>query len=267
MSYLSSEDSYAFGYGVGMTRRSSALGFFDREVIIGGLGIAMVLLAGIGSSAYWSIQELQANQAQMKHTQKVLDTIHTMTMNVMEAELGRGNFLMSKDPNALSNFDANLWNIEVANQDLRQLLQRHPEQLKAMQRVTPLLKKRLDIFTQSLALVEQDPEAMPAQMKLTESGGEVRLALQQRLTDIQDQVEASLQQQQTDVNNSVQSTILMVGAGYVVSFGLLLGVYWLLYQEVQSHQRVEDKLIATNQRLLTLLEEKNMPQWLSKPKV
>ena len=213
----------------------------------GGLGAALLLLAGVGISSYGSIRELVHNHHNLEQTYQVLRKIDRVDSGIKDSELGRRGYLINQDEDFLLVFRAGLQTADVALNELQQLTVDDPTQQQRIQAIRDLIQQRFSDLRQSVGIHRKFPNDLRTQAELTFQGEQVQSKIQMLLTDMSNEEQQLLQQRRDTVNASLQTTRLINWLGYGLSFGLLTLIFYLLEQEIQQRRAAEQ---ATQQSMI-----------------
>ncbi|MFM7426828.1 MAG: ATP-binding protein [Elainella sp.] len=103
----------------------------------------------------------------------------------------------------------------------------------------PLIQQRFSSLRQSIGIQRNFPEDLEAQSALTQADVEIEQRIQKLLSEMIDAEYLLLTQRSQDADIGLQLSRLTNVLGYGLSFGLLIGVFYLLEQEIQQRQTAE----------------------------
>ncbi|HEY9632720.1 MAG TPA: hypothetical protein V6D14_04910 [Coleofasciculaceae cyanobacterium] len=75
------------------------------------------------------------------------------------------------------------------------------------------------------------------QVTLTEQDKELQAQLQKILDEMEAEERQLLQHRTLESQDSVRNSIILFVVGYTFSFGLLVGVFWLLQQRIRDRKQ------------------------------
>ena len=221
--------------------------FVERNIASSGLGLALLLLVLVGGASYRSITQLLVADKSVKHTYSVLEEINKVTSGLKDAEWGRRGYIITNDTAFLTTFNVGVQDVGREIKKLRQLTAENPRQQQRLDTLQPLIVKRLNSLQNSINLRQQKPSNLSIQITLTEQDKELHNQVQKILDDMEAEERQLLQYQTLVSQASVRNTIMVFVMGYSLSFGLLLGVFWLLQQHLRDRkQALHDSEMVRN---------------------
>ncbi|HAJ60553.1 MAG TPA: hypothetical protein DCP31_15865 [Cyanobacteria bacterium UBA8543] len=232
--------------------------FVERNIASSGLGLALLLLLFVGGASYHSITQLLVADNWVKHTYSVLEEINQVTSGLKDAEQGWRGYMMTNDTAFLTTFKVGVKKVGWEIKKLRQLTAENSRQQQRLDTLQPLIVKRLNSLQNSINLQQQKPSNLTIQVTLTEQDKELHNQVQKILDDIEAEERQLLQYQTLVSQASVRNTIIVFVMGYSLSFGLLLGVFWLLQQHLRDRKKAlhdsETVLNATAQSTAAIVQ-------------
>jgi len=213
-----------------------------ERVVAGGFGVALLLLCGVGVAFHRSIQRLVENQIWLEHTHQVLEALDNTLIELDTAEKGRRGYIITGKAIYLEFYEASLQKTDRELKTVQQLTFDNPSQQHQLDKLEPLIAKRLVLLQRSVDLLQKHKSDRSIQIVLTDQGKAQQPEIQARLAVMQDEERALLQQRSAVNSSSVQNTILVVSLCYSLSFSLLFGVFLLLQKQIRDRNRVRDEL-------------------------
>lgn len=221
----------------------------QRKLVSGGFGLALLLLASVGTAAYFSIAKLTDDQRWVEHTYHVLDAIYATADGMKDVERGRRGYLLTRDASYLTTYEQGSQRALTTLRSLRQLTIDNPIQQQRINSLEPLIIQKLTILQQSITELKQANVDPAAQFQLTQQGGRLQQSIQSRLLEMSDTERTLLEQRLQETRSSVQVAKVIVLLGSLLSLGLLLGVYRLLQREISRRTQAETILQQINDKL------------------
>jgi len=212
--------------------------FIERNLASSGLGLALLLLVIVGGASYRSITRLLVADQWVKHTYIVLEEIDNVISGLKDAERGRRGYIITSDKTFLTTFELGGQTVKQEIKKLQQLTADNPRQQQRLDALQPLMAKRLASLQNSVKLRQQNPSNFSAQVTVTEQDKELQAQVQKILDEMEAEEQQLLQRRSLASEVSVRNTIIVFVVGYTLSFGLLVGVYWLLCENHCGKSRV-----------------------------
>jgi CHASE3 domain sensor protein len=225
--------------------------FIERNLASSGLGLALLLLVIVGGASYRSITRLLVADQWVKHTYIVLQEIDNVISGLKDAERGRRGYIITSDKTFLTTFELGGQTVKQEIKKLQQLTADNPRQQQRLDALQPLIAKRLASLQNSVKLRQQNPSNFSAQVTVTEQDKELQAQVQKILDEMEAEEQQLLQRRSLASEVSVRNTIIVFVVGYTLSFGLLVGVYWLLQRRIRERKQAEEE----KTRLITSLQE------------
>lgn len=227
----------------------------SERIVAGGFGLAVLLLASVGTLSYLNTQRLVSNKQWVAHTHEVLDTLDQVEDGIRIAESGRRGYIFSQEATHLDTYSTGVQMAHRGLGKLRQLTQDNRDQQLRIDQLEPLLNQRISSLQQSIDLLQTKQSQPTIQIQMTNQGAIAQQIVQKKLAEIEQAERLLLEQRSQASDASVQATLIMTNIGYLLSFGLLLTIYLLLRQEMQERQAAETALRKTNEQLETRVKE------------
>ena len=225
--------------------------FIERNLASSGLGLALLLLVIVGGASYRSITRLLVADQWVKHTYIVLEEIDNVISGLKDAERGRRGYIITSDKTFLTTFELGGQTVKQEIKKLQQLTADNPRQQQRLDALQPLIAKRLASLQNSVKLRQQNPSNFSAQVTVTEQDKKLQAQVQKILDEMEAEEQQLLQRRSLASEVSVRNTIIVFVVGYTLSFGLLVGVYWLLQRRIRERKQAEEE----KTRLITSLQE------------
>lgn len=214
-----------------------------------GFGVAFLLLFGCGIASYVSIQRLKENRQSLVHTRAVIENLHGIIGDIVDAELGRRGQIITEDPIFVLGIDTKIKGLRDRLKDLRQLIQDNPDQQKHFAIVEPLVNQRIEVLEKSLQLWQQNPQNTAKQVELTYQAWQLRQEIEVQIAQMRKVEDRLIIVRSQAVEDNVQNTLIFVILGSVTGFSLFVIIYLLLTQEVAIRKQAEMQLQQNNQAL------------------
>jgi CHASE3 domain sensor protein len=216
--------------------------------------VALLSLAAVGTLSYRSTAGLIEAQGLVSHTQEVIDYLDELVAQASQAESAHRGYVLSGEALYLEYFRASSSRIDLIVADLRRLTTDNPRQRELLSGLEPVLREKLAYEVRSIETRRTggSPVALKAFLG---SRGYVLMNRIQDLTGRMKVVERTLLRQRTDLaRREADRSTGWLFAGSLVSFAVLLVVYYRMVHEIRSRKRSEDRLVLSN-RLYSVLRK------------
>ncbi len=213
----------------------------DRLLVRTVLGLALTLLCMVGLSSYNSVYQLTRNYHAVQQTYQVLQGIDQVNLGIKDVVLGRRGYVISKGEAFLQMFRSGLQSTELALDSLQLITADDLKQHLRVQSLRSLIQERFNRLRQSIGTQRSFPSDLEVQPALTPADVEIEIEqrIQNLLTEMIDAEYLLLGQRSQNADVSLQKTRLTNVLGYGLSFGMLIGVFYLLEQEIQQRRTAE----------------------------
>ena len=141
----------------------------SEKIAASGFVVALVLLGGVGTSSYLSMQKLIENKQGIIHNYEVLEALNNTFEGVIDAESGRRGYLISRQKVHLETYNNGVQKTNKNLKALQRLTDGNPTQQDRLNQLEILVAKRLANLKRSINLLEQQSDAA-TQINLTAQG-------------------------------------------------------------------------------------------------
>ncbi|XHX76249.1 MAG: PAS domain S-box protein [Stenomitos frigidus ULC029] len=226
-----------------------------EKLVAGGFVLALLVLSGVATGSYLSVQKLIASRQRVEHTFEVLQALDKIFDGNVTIASGRYGYVVSREETDLAAYKAGL---ETTRQGIREVRRLTIDNSQLQQQLTALeqvIAKRIDLSQRSITLVQQGKSNAAKQDAFAKEnlllGQEVQL-LVNRMKNEERQL---LQLRKVTTDESVQQAIRVNGFGYLLSFSLLMGVFLLLHLQIRIRQCAEIALQAYAEEIYDLYNQ------------
>lgn len=211
----------------------------EGKWIAGGFGLTLMLMGLVSVTSYNNTTELIESAERVQHTYEVLNTLTAFYASMTVAESGRRGYIISGSQHELKRHQIAVNDMQSKIHLLLEQMNNNPVWQQRLIRLNSLVTQRLGLFSQSIALYQQEPSAIQRQALITEKSVKIRDEIQKVLTDIKDEEERLLRILLDKSRSIIHHIILIELIGTVLSFAVILGIYLLLYTQWVQRQKVE----------------------------
>lgn len=227
----------------------------SERIVVGGFGLALLLLCAVGGAAYFNVQMLVENRRWVDHTHRVLKTLNELSSSLNNVETGRRGYVLTEETNYLETYNTEIQSTKEAIETVRQLIRDNLKQKRTLEQLEPIVAQKLALSEQSIDLIQQKQSTTAAQRTLSQQGIISQQLIQAKLAEMDAQERTLLQQRTAATDKSVQTIFVLIVVGYCLSFSLLLGVYFLLQRQIRDRKKAEAALIEANKQLESKIQE------------
>jgi CHASE3 domain sensor protein/GAF domain-containing protein len=219
-------------------------------------GAALAALVTVGLLSYHSTVGLIDAQSHVNHTQQVIDRLDDLIAQAAQAESATRGYVLSGSPFYVEAFRSASAQIDVVLNSLRRLTAGNSRQLEPLSGIQSELKQKLAV--QASTIETRRTGGLDAGLKAFLDGrGYIAMDLVRNLAGSMKSEERKLLRERSDrVRAEAERSIWGWLAGSVLSFVVLLTVYYRLTREVRRRKRSEERLVRSN-RLYAVLSEVN----------
>ncbi|MBD1871532.1 PAS domain S-box protein [Cyanobacteria bacterium FACHB-471] len=228
-----------------------------ERIVAAGFGLAIFLLCGVSIASYFQLQKLVKNKQWIIHTYKVIGSIDNAFEAISEAENAHRDYLSTRRKVDLDKYHTSVKKATQSIEQTRQLTIDNPTQQQRLERLEPLIEKRLALLDQSVSLIQHNQLETPARIAFIEQGGAVQPEIRSGLQSLKIEEYALLQERAAATGFS--NICLVICIGYFSSFILLIWVYRLLNKQIGVSKALSEEAIrleqqATKSKLENILE-------------
>jgi PAS domain S-box-containing protein len=230
-----------------------------EKFVVGGFGLALLLLSSVGAASYWSVQKLNEDKQWVTHTNQILNILDDLNQGFLNAESGQRGYMLTGNLDYLKNYGANKQEVYQAFQALRQLTKDNPNQQRRLDALKPLINRRFNLLEELIDLLKQNTSDRAKQIVITDQNNAV-IQQFQAISQVMNDEEIILLQKRTALTNyRINQIIIVISLGYGLSFVLLIGVYLLLQKQIRINKALSEEAInlekqAAKAKLANILE-------------
>lgn len=207
--------------------------------IAGGFGVTLLLMGIVSLASSKNTAELIESADRVQHTYEILNTLTDFYASMTVAESGRRGYIVSGNQQELERHKIAVDDMQSKMMMLQQQINDNSIRQQQMERLNSLVNQRLALFKQSISLYQREPSAVQTQALITEQSVKIRGEIQRVLADIKSEEKRVLRIWIEQSRSSIHYRILIEVIGTILSFAVILGVYFLLYNQWVQRQKVE----------------------------
>lgn len=217
-----------------------------------GYGLALALLGWLSVESYQNATELAKVVTQVRQTQFQIKDLSHLSEALTEADYRRSNYYLSSETEELMRHRVAIQETESLITKLQQSFQQSAEVTRSAQlnRLDQLIEDRKVLAERSIAQFESEQTPPTIQNRTLEQLRQNEYELRQTIAGLQVTSERILGGQIEQTQTKLRVRMLMETVGTILTFLILLGVYWLLHQQHKKRQQAE-----STQRMLARANE------------
>ena len=210
------------------------------KLIAGGFGLTVLLMGTISLVSYRNTLALRQRAAEVEVTYEIIDNLANLYANMAVAESGRRGYITTGSPRELSRHRRAIALMQSNWQLLAKQLENGTDfEREMVTEIGDLMYRRITLFNQSIATYKSDRSDDISQDAITVKSVEVRDKFQNLLTYLQASQKRNLRSSIASSRDSIRENSLLGLLGTFTSFGIICGVYFLVFWQEKRRQKSE----------------------------
>jgi signal transduction histidine kinase len=224
--------------------------------------VSMALLMLVAGYLFTYQEELRLNLDKIARTHLMLSMIYDLENNLAETEALVRGFIITGDDKQLQAYPEETQEIERIFAELSSHTENYPEQRKLLDKLRPLVAKRLALYDQAITLRREKGFEEGQHPNATPEGRKLQADIRQIFEKMELQEKRQLTPDWARQKKKVKVWLWGLSLGTFLSFSILLLVLYLLNKEVLQRKQAEGQLASYQADLrslasqLTLAEER-----------
>ena len=208
--------------------------------IAGGFGLTVLLMGTISLVSYRNTLALRQRAAEVEVTYEIIDNLSNLYANMAVAESGRRGYIKTGSPSELGCHRRAIALMQSNWQLLAKQLENGTDfEREMVTEIGDLMYRRIVLFEQSIATYKSDRSDDISQDAITVKSVEVRDKFQNLLTYLQASQKRNLRSSIASSRDSISENSLLGLLGTFISFGIISGVYFLIFWQEKRRQKSE----------------------------
>jgi len=207
-----------------------------------------MLIGAISVTSYQNATQLVESANQVSQTNEVLDVLTDLSATLADAESRRWGYILFADQDELRRYHEAIQSLDGAVGRLKQPFADTPLQQQRLEALESLLQQRVRLLQQSIELYRENQTSIVATDPLIEQLKQNQDQIRQLITELEITEEELLQTQVKRVQAKLQQRMLIEPLGTLLTFGILFGVYVLLYRQMVKRQEAESQQRTLSQQ-------------------
>ncbi|MCA2655678.1 ATP-binding protein [Microcystis sp. M061S2] len=223
--------------------------------IAGGFGLTVLLMGTISLVSYRNTLVLRQRAAEVEVTYEIIDNLANLYANMAVAESGRRDYIKTGSPRELSRHRRAIALMKSNWQLLAKQLENGTDfEQEMVTEIGDLMYRRIALFNQSIATYKSDRSDDISQNAITVKSVDIRDKFQNLLTYLQASQKRNLRSSIASSRDSIRENSLLGLLGTFISFGIICGVYFLVFWQEKRRQKSEEihRLLLQEKELFDL---------------
>jgi signal transduction histidine kinase len=219
-----------------------------------------VLLTGFSSFvSYQNTTQLMESTSRVERTHTILTNLTNIVTTLVDADSERRNYLLSGRKEDLAGYNAA---VQTLGDRIHQLRLERIEEPVQQQRLATLesLATQWQSSLERSRTSQDDQTSLAISNTLWSQSQQFRSKIQRIIDDMQASENDRLQQWVEQVQRNTRYRILTEFSSTVLSFSILLGTFWSLYQQMVKRQQAERKHQQAEAQQRALAQEKELSE-------
>ena len=209
--------------------------------IAGGFGLTVLLMGTISLVSYRNTLALRQRAAEVEVTYEIIDNLANLYANMAVAESGRRGYITTGSPRELSRHRRAIALMQSNWQLLAKQLENGTDfEREMVAQIGDLMYRRIALFNQSIATYKFDRSDDISQDAITVKSVDIRDKFQNLLTYLQASQKRNLRSSIASSRDSISENSLLGLLGTFTSFGIICGVYFLVFWQEKRRQKSDE---------------------------
>lgn len=209
--------------------------------IAGGFGLTVLLMGTISLVSYRNALALRQRAAEVEVTYEIIDNLSNLYANMAVAESGRRGYIKTGSPSELSRHRRAIALMQSNWQLLAKQLENGTDfEREIVTQIGDLMYRRIALFNKSISTYKSDQSDDIFQDAITVKSVDIRDKFQNLLTYLQASQKRNLRSSIASSRDSIRENSLLGLLGTFTSFGIISGVYFLVFWQEKRRQKSEE---------------------------
>ena len=209
--------------------------------IAGGFGLTVLLMGTISLVSYRNTLVLRQRAAEVEVTYEIIDNLSNLYANMAVAESGRQGYIKTGSPSELGRHRRAIALMQSNWQLLAKQLENGTDfEREMVTQIGDLMYRRIALFNQSIANHKSDRSDDLLQDAITVKSVDIRDKFQNLLTYLQASQKRNLRSSIASSRDSISENSLLGLLGTFTSFGIICGVYFLVFWQEKRRQKSDE---------------------------
>jgi len=234
---------------------------FRSQVLIG-FGVSIILVFVVGILSFKSINQLEDDTSWVNHTEKVIHTSNNLLQLMIDAETGMRGFGATDNKVFLAPYNEALPEIQTDLNDLRNLVQDNPIEVRRTDTLAALVGAQLSILKTNIDARDSKGLDYMVQNSMFLAGkhnmDEIRM-LNQHIMDTEN---ALLEARKESSRAASTNAIIFIVVGSAIFLLIIIVLFYYIQGTFNQQKKIEEEIRVTNLELEKVLDENEAKNWL-----
>src|SRR6266851_4161616 len=199
-----------------------------------GYGLALIALITIGVASYLSVNRFLQTARWVDHTNRVLHQLGQLQNALIDIETGQRGYTITGNETFLEPYNSGLVRVPEQLTTLRKLTADNPSQQVLLERLEPVVAKRV-AFSREVTTLEKNKDHDGAAQRTVSADGKRLMDDVRQITGAMRKNETDLLKLRTDASNAnARNTILVITLGISFAAILLVIVGFLIVRSISK---------------------------------
>ena len=214
--------------------------------------LAVILL--VGGLSWRSVDALLATSGLVGRTNRVIEHIQSLAIDLRDAEAGQQGYLISGGDEFRAAYEAAAARIPRRVAELRQQVADEPTQARRVDQLDAAVGRLLDIHRRIIETRHYSGAPQAMQMAAAGDGYREMNAIRDALVQAERDERVLLAERTARSEQSARDTMRNLAVSGAAAVGLLLAAAFLVRHDIRERVRVAGELTEVNNRLASILE-------------
>lgn len=210
---------------------------------------ALAILGLITVLSLLNTRKLKQTNAWVAHTNEVIARLDDLMITILDAESGQRGFIITGLDSYLSSYHSALTSVHSKTEVIRSLTNDNPAQQSRVEKLESSIQGRL--FTLEEVLEKRRAEGFDsAQQVIFMGGGKIQMdQIRAEIVQIKQVEFQLLERREAEATASTITTLTTFALGLVISFALLVFVFYLLNHQIAERRAAEQAVTGYARQL------------------
>jgi len=238
------------------------LNFSFRQQVFAGFAVSVFLVLLVGFLSYASIDKLENDSKQVEHTQKVIKTTSDLLQLLTDAETGMRGYAATNKMGLLEPYTDALPRIKRDLEQLRDLIQDNPVQVRRVDSLSTLVNGQLNILKTNIEVRPVQGLDYMVNNNMFTNGkhnmDEIRMVMD-HMRNTEDNLLAERKASSAAASSKAIDTIIV---GSIVFLVIIIVLFFYIQGTFDRQRKIEAEIKIANTELEKVLGENRAQNWL-----
>ncbi|MBD1911460.1 MULTISPECIES: CHASE3 domain-containing protein [unclassified Leptolyngbya] len=202
------------------------------RVVQAGFGSIFVIMLGIGVTSKFSLNRLVESNEWVSHTQTVEQNLEDITTLLLNAETGQRGYILTQQLDFLEPYNGAQENFEESFQELRDLIQDNPEQVRRLDAVYDHAQQKMEELANTIELTQSGKRDEALELIRAQTGKQLMDEIRAQVAEMKEVEEELLDQREATANQAAAFANAVSLGGTLIAIALGSGVLAFIARSV-----------------------------------